>query len=525
MWTFFCLQPVCGGCGSTAGSEKMIVKNCGYTTYEQDIRALMQAFYPGEELLWTESLPADADLDEICQDIRRHTDRFEDKTEVKKALYQFFEERTGRRLPWGTLTGIRPVRIVEMLLQQGYSEEQAKLRIKEHFRVSEEKTDLMFRIYEQEKTVLGKLGPKQAFRSGFSIYIGIPFCPTRCLYCSFTSNPIAMWEERVGEYLDAMGKELRQIRHWMDADPDRRRLQTIYIGGGTPTALSGEALDRLMTMTEEIMGPSVMEDLCEVTVEAGRPDSITEAKLQVLKAHRTDRISVNPQTMQQKTLDLIGRAHTAAQTVESFRLAQSCGFDNINMDLIMGLPGENEDDVRKTLEIVEKLHPESLTVHTLAVKRSSRLSTEGKAWGGVERKGLDAGGMDEVGRMTAMGALSAERMGLLPYYLYRQKNMAGNRENVGYAAPGKECIYNILMMEEKHTVIGVGAGSSTKYVTYGLREEGPGTGQSGSAGPETGKPDSKIVRRFENIKNVREYLSRIDELLMKKESFLNIDNL
>ena len=568
------------------------IRNKAYTTYENDIRALVQSFFPGEqpaavtedgmEMHSKENTAAEdgflIDVDAVCKGCSRSEDRFLDKSLVKKALYLHLSGITGRELPWGTLTGIRPVRIVEMLLgTEDPGEEQGKAagsdpaleqtglsrvreRIRELFLVSEEKLDLMFSIYKKEQEVLARLdGAKPgafSYRDGYSIYIGIPFCPTRCLYCSFTSNPIELWEDRVDEYLEALKKELLQIRELME---QRRRegesagqiqnqtgypnagLQTVYIGGGTPTALSALGLDRLLTILEEVFGYEEFDidqkyrmpqgetkeetdrghraPVAELTVEAGRPDSITKEKLEVLKKHGVDRISVNPQTMHQKTLDLIGRRHTVEQTVEAYRLARRLGFDNINMDLIMGLPGEDLQDVRETLEKIGELRPDSLTVHALAVKRSSRLSTEGKAWGGVERKGLDAKGMDEAAAMTALGAETAGSLGLEPYYLYRQKNMAGNQDNVGYAAPGKECIYNILMMEEKHTVIGVGAGSSTKLVAYVLQD-----GTEAQNGSIAGAPVQKSVRRFENVKNIADYLDRIDEMIKKKAAFLEGKN-
>ena len=532
------------------------VINHNYITYENDIRALLQAFFPGQQLLWSADDAAGnaagegdrqsitVDVDAICDGCDRSRDRFIDKSLIKRVLYKHLAVMTGRLLPWGTLTGIRPVRIVEMMLAKGLDPDAAREEIRELFLVSEEKLDLMFSIHAREQEVLARLDAAR----GYSIYIGIPFCPTRCLYCSFTSNPVDRWEHRIDEYLEAMRRELEQIRALAGAAgenekapaaaaaetaageelPGRnriagRKLQTIYVGGGTPTALSAAELDKLLTMVEEIFGYETFErtlpedgpsdrgngkemirrvPVAELTVEAGRPDSITKEKLEVLRRHGVDRISINPQTMHQKTLDLIGRRHTVEQTVEAYRLARGMGFGNINMDLIIGLPGEDLEDVCETLRQIEVLHPDSLTVHALAVKRSSRLSTEGKAWGGVARKGLDDEGMDEVAEMTALGAATAAGLGLQPYYLYRQKNMAGNQDNVGYAAPGKECAYNILMMEEKHTVIGVGAGSSTKEVSYAL-------------GPSL----EKTVRRFENVRNIEDYLSRIGELLERKQAF------
>ena len=233
----------------------------------------------------------------------------------------------------------------------------------------------------------------------------------------------------------------------------------------------------------------------EYTIEAGRPDSINAAKLDIIKAHGAKRISVNPQSFNQKTLDAIGRRHTVKETIAAYELARSMGFDNINMDIIMGLPGENLDDVKHTLKVIEELRPDSLTVHALAVKRASRLSTEGKAWGGISRKGSspDSREADELAEMTELGAECARRLNMHPYYLYRQKNMAGNQDNVGYALTGKECIYNILMMEEKHSVYGIGAGASTKLVLH-------------KAEDNFAQNDKKRIIRTENVKNLNDYL-------------------
>ena len=536
------------------------IRNHTFSTYDNDIRALVNAFYPGVPIQFgteqvTESGRAAEteiflDIDSLkCEmepigesgagrDSGIITARFAEKTQLKKALYQRLLAQTGRSLPWGTLTGIRPVRILEMLEQQGLTPAEADSRLREQFLISADKIRLMKDIYRTEQEVLSRID----YRNTCSLYIGIPFCPTRCLYCSFTSNPIDLWADRVDLYVECLKREMqtlaaqREMQREIQATGARQNMQqemqalaaqradagthrdrsgfipalpisTVYIGGGTPTALTAAQLDRLLTEMEEIFciygnaGAAAAQPdvagktpLAELTVEAGRPDSITEEKLRVLKAHRVGRISINPQTFQQKTLDLIGRRHTVEETVRAYELARRLGFDNINMDLIMGLPGENLKDVEMTLAKVRELQPDNLTVHTLAVKRAARLSTEQKAWGGIERKGSspDAGEASEIACMTELGAECAAELGMHPYYLYRQKNMAGNQENVGYAKPGKESLYNILMMEEKHSVYGLGAGSSTKEVIYADRE--------------AVRPDGrKKVIRSDNPKSLKDY--------------------
>ncbi|MCQ2400686.1 MAG: coproporphyrinogen dehydrogenase HemZ [Lachnospiraceae bacterium] len=460
------------------------VKNDTYTAYEQDIRELLNAFFPGEEIL--PEGPSEAfsvDIDRLMDGTVLTGIRHEDKSVIKKNLYIYLNEKTGKKLPWGTLTGIKPVKLADKYLSTGIPEHDVERMLKDKYLISDEKCSLIMGIALKENSLLKGL----PLENGFSVYTGIPFCPTRCLYCSFTSNPIGLWKGRTGEYLNALRKEYESLTGLYHRKTGKNKLDpsTLYIGGGTPTALSADDLKVLMDIISEYVD---MDSLHEFTCEAGRPDSITMEKLNVLRNHGVNRISVNPQTMNQKTLDLIGRRHTVEETREAFSLARSAGFTNINMDLIMGLPGETKDDVAYTLSEIEKLRPESLTVHALAVKRAARLSTEHDPWTDYER----AEG-DEAALMTAMGAKCAKRMGMEPYYLYRQKNIAGNQENVGYCVPGKESLYNIIMMEEKQAVIGMGAGSTTKL-------------------------SSK--ERVENIKDLTQYLLRTDEVTDRKEKLL-----
>jgi oxygen-independent coproporphyrinogen-3 oxidase len=317
---------------------------------------------------------------------------------------------------------------------------------------------------------------------GYSLYIGIPFCPTTCLYCSFTSYPIHAYRSQVDTYLDCLIKEMEFTAECCKD----KVLDSVYIGGGTPTTLEPKQLDRLLTRLEELFDLSGVK---EFTVEAGRADSITEEKLRVIYAHGVTRISVNPQTMKQETLDIIGRKASVAQVEEAFLLARRVGFDNINMDLILGLPGEMEGDVQRTIDRVVRLAPDSLTVHSLAIKRASRLSR----W--IQENGVETlRNTDETMDIAAKGA---EKLGLVPYYLYRQKNMSGNFENVGYAREGKLGLYNILINEELQTIVALGAGSITKRV-YG---------------------DGRI-ERCENVKEVAQYIDRIDEMIERKRQLL-----
>ncbi len=393
---------------------------------------------------------------------------------LKQLIYQVLSARTGKELPWGTLTGIRPAKIAMGLLEQGKTQEQILQYMQDTYYLSSRKGQLCIEIAEREKELLSGIH----YRDGYSLYIGIPFCPTTCLYCSFTSYPISGWKERVSAYLSALEKELEAAAETFHGQiPD-----SVYIGGGTPTTLSPEELERLLSKLQSCFP---LERVQEFTVEAGRADSITREKLQVLKRYGVTRISVNPQTMREETLRLIGRQHTPEQVKRAFYLARECGFDNINMDLILGLPGEGEEDVRYTVEEVGKLGPDSLTVHSLAVKRASRLSR----WIAENKVSVT----QNTDAMVDIAAQAAAAMGMQPYYLYRQKNISGNFENVGYARPGCYGLYNILMMEEKQSIVALGAGSISKRLY----------------------PDGRI-ERCENVKELALYIEKIEEMTERK---------
>lgn len=407
-----------------------------------------------------------------------YQDRIRTKNRLKQTLYRVLSDYTHTTLPWGTLTGIRPTKIPMAFLEEGREVEWIRSYMKQTYFASDEKIDLSIEIAGRELALLNRLDTGE----GYSLYIGIPFCPSTCLYCSFTSYPLGKWAARMDEYLDALDKEIVFTSEAFRG----KKLNTVYIGGGTPTTLSAKQLDRLLTRLEQSFDFS---HLLEYTVEAGRPDSITREKLAVLRQHGITRISINPQTMKQATLDLIGRHHTVEQTVESFWLARSLGFDNINMDLIVGLPEENLSDVQSTMEQLKRLEPDSITVHSLAIKRAARLRMHWEEYGNLTNTNTW-----EIIDLTARYAREA---GLLPYYLYRQKNMAGNFENVGYARAGKEGLYNILIMEEKQTIVALGAGSITKRVY----------------------PDGRI-ERCENVKDVALYMEKIDEMIERKRKLL-----
>lgn len=442
--------------------------------FEYDIRGLLMAFYPGEELVKN---PVEKPELVILIPDAGDGERTERKNRLKRRLYRELSARTGKILPWGTLTGIRPTKIAMGKLEDGLTAEEIRAFLQNEYLVGEEKSSLAVEIAFREKEILKNID----YEEGYSLYIGIPFCPTTCLYCSFTSYPMTKWEPRMGEYLDALFQEI----DWTAERFRKKKLNTIYIGGGTPTSLSPELLDRLL---KKICESFDFRDLQEFTVEGGRPDSITRRKLEVLKSYPVTRISINPQTMRQETLRRIGRRHTVEAIEEAFLLAREIGFDNINMDIILGLPEETPEDVEYTVRRIEALRPDSLTVHSLAVKRASRLKME------AEGTVVAGGTQEESEAMMAAAAAGAKRMGLYPYYLYRQKNMAGNLENVGFAAPEKAGIYNILIMEEKQSIVALGAGPVSKRIY----------------------PDGRI-ERSDNVKDVNLYMEKTGEMIERKE--------
>ncbi len=494
----------------------MILLEFNDAEQENDSRVMLKAFFPEAKIVTSIPENADeapelfvqvrvirqelagsdnADCDRLIRiyfhrDSTDRWDEYEDEAQqmasgkkearnvFKRMMYDMLKKLTGRELPWGTLTGVRPTKIVYTLLEEGKNDREIKDYLKKEYYVSEKKGDLAIKVASNEKRLLEKID----YNNGYSLYAGIPFCPTTCLYCSFTSYPLAVWKDRVDTYVDAMLKELEFTSRLMKD----KKLDTFYMGGGTPTTLEPEQLDRVLSFFEEHFDTTGLK---EYTIEAGRPDSITRDKLLIMKKHGVDRISINPQTMNDDTLKLIGRHHTVEQIKEAFTLARECGFDNINMDLIIGLPGETRGHIERTMREVALLAPDSLTVHSLAIKRAARLNIFWEKY-----KDYAMVNTDDIINMTADCAAA---MGMEPYYLYRQKNMAGNFENVGYSKPGREGIYNILIMEEKQTIMAVGAGASTKVVF----------------------PEENRIERVENVKDVTTYIENIDEMIDRKRRF------
>ena len=389
----------------------------------------------------------------------------------KQTLYDLLRGMTGIRPPWGSLTGVRPTHLMLEALSEGLSPEAAVSRLVSDFDVSPSRAALLAEIAE----VQGSLPrPGDAW---MDVYIGIPFCTTRCAYCSFSSGEIGDGS-LVAPYMAALAREMRACADILRNSG--RKLRALYVGGGTPTALPQGAFEQLLSETVSCF-PGAME----YTVEAGRPDTLTREKLRAIRQAGIGRISINPQTMNDRTLEIIGRAHTAQQVRDAYALARGESIGHINMDVIAGLPGESEKDFALTMNEARKLKPESLTVHTLAIKRSSRMS--------LENHPLPDGEM--TSRMVEAGRETAREMGMSPYYLYKQKFMAGNLENTGYALPGHACLYNVDIMEETSHILAMGAGGISKRIW----------------------PEEGHITRAPNVSSIRDYLTRTDEMIRRKE--------
>lgn len=390
------------------------------------------------------------------------------KNVVLRVFLSVLQEYTNIVQKWGVLTGIRPTKLLHMKLQAGKTKEEAHQELKEQYLITDDKIQLMQDIVDRQLAAVPDL---HELSGEVSIYIGIPFCPTKCAYCTFPAYAINGRQGSVNSFLGGLHYEMREIGKWLKEN--NIKITTVYYGGGTPTSITAEEMDMLYEEMYESF-PDV-KNIREITVEAGRPDTITADKLKVLQKWNIDRISVNPQSYTQETLKAIGRHHTVEETVGKFHLSREMNMNNINMDLIIGLPNEGVTEFSHTLKESQKLLPESLTVHTLSFKRASEMTQNKRKYKVADRY--------EISQMMDMATEWTKENGYKPYYLYRQKNILGNLENVGYAFPGQESIYNIMIMEEKQTIIGLGCGASSKFVH-----------------PKTG-----VITRFANPKDPKSY--------------------
>lgn len=403
---------------------------------------------------------------------------------LKLALYKAIQQATGREYPWGALTGMRPSKLAKQLLEQGRSPSEAKRYLIRRYGVKPERCDLALSAAQYGISVKNQIRGNE-----ISLYVSIPFCPSRCSYCSFVSHEIGRSAELIGPYLQQLLKEIS-----LKGDLVRElgfEISSVYIGGGTPTSLSADQLDELMQALRRAFN---LEEVREYTVEAGRPDTITREKLAALKRNGCDRIAVNPQSMRTDVLKRCGRSHTAEETLEAFRLAREVGFRCINMDTIAGLPGDSAEGFRDTISRLLLLAPENITIHTLALKKGSDFKS----------MGVQSGEQTEVVSMLDIGMELLYNNGYRPYYLYRQKYMAASLENTGWTRPGYESFYNISIMEELQTILSLGAGGVTKLVRIP-------TGDTPSPGGKISESGRDILR-ISNPKYPREYIGAVPDI-------------
>ncbi|HEX2985866.1 MAG TPA: coproporphyrinogen dehydrogenase HemZ [Caproiciproducens sp.] len=471
-------------------------------SFQYEMENLCRIFYPYQKIIVTQKIVDDkiavytgmrvqAGKTVLCARLkteayyREYSDTlsFDDAANEKEQerrmailLFRLLCECCGYTPKWGILTGVRPVKLLRMLTQK-MGEKEALEYFKSAYLVSDEKTGLCRETMLNEGKILKRSRPES-----FSLYISIPFCPSRCSYCSFISSSVEQTAKLIPSYLELLCKEIEHTGKI--AAELGLRLESAYIGGGTPTTLSAEQLELLLKTVNACFDFSYCK---EFTVEAGRPDTITQEKLVSLKNGGTSRISINPQTLNDRVLKTIGRRHTTQQTLSAFSLARKLDFQNINMDLIAGLPDDTEESFQSTLDQVIDLAPESITVHTLALKRSARMYQD-------ENKPFNHDA-EAVGRMLDYSDRLLLQSGYVPYYLYRQSRMVGNLENTGWAKPGFESPYNVYIMDETHTILACGAGASSKVKD----------------------PGSDRLERIFNFKYPYEYINRFEEMITRKD--------
>lgn len=460
--------------------------------YRYDVYQMFNIYYPLEEIKFEDEGNYIVNIDIENKNIYfKYNEFYKEssigeniKEDIKRLVFSSLNEITGDYYPWGILVGIRPSKIALKYLEEGKSEEEIVEIFKNKHLASKEKALLCIDVAKKEKKLVNK------DEKNIAIYIGMAFCPTRCFYCSFTANAIGSSKKLVNPYLEALSYEINEIKKYINEKD--LNIESVYFGGGTPTAVNNEEFEFIM---KEIYNSFIKDrNILEFTVECGRPDSITLEKLQTMKKYDTTRISINPQTMNDDTLKMIGRGHTSQDVIDKFNLARSLGFDDINMDMIIGLPGEGLKEVKYTSSEILKLKPDSLTIHGLSLKRASILYENF-----ILKKGIQIKKQEELSLMYEESQSLAKELNISPYYMYRQKNMVGNMENLGYSKEGKECLYNIQMIEDKQTIIALGADAVSKVVF--LEED--------------------KIERFGNVKDIKEYTNRIKEMVEGKIKLLD----
>ncbi len=460
--------------------------------YRYDVYQIFNLFYPyyaiefGEEESNFKVIVEDSCiiLESAGKNLEKTFKEAVTKQHIKREIFKFLKDITNKELPWGTLVGIRPSKIALDMMKDGYDNESIIKHFKEHYLASEDKAQLCIDVAAREESFVNH------DKNLVSVYVGMAFCPTRCVYCSFASNPIGGNKRLVEPYVECLKQEIAAIADYIKQKD--LRVQCVYFGGGTPTSVDEETFYGVM---KEIYDDIIVQfSPEEFTVECGRPDSITEKKLRTMKEFKVNRISINPQTMNDDTLKFIGRNHNSRDVIEKFNLARNLGFDNINMDIIVGLPGEGLKEIKHTLDLIKKLNPDNLTVHGMSIKRASKLHEEI-----VLKNAIKIAEQEELNKMYEATTIMAEELDMKPYYMYRQKNMVGNMENIGYSKKNKESIYNIQIIEEKQTILAAGADAVTKVVFL----------------------DENRLERFADVKDIREYVKRLPEMVEKKVELLN----
>lgn len=406
--------------------------------------------------------------------IKDNLEKKEIKNKIKKSVYELLSEISEINVPWGILTGIRPSKVVHEMMDKNFDEIKIKNILKNNYKMEDSKIKLIYDITKSERKYLYPLDKEK-----YSIYISIPFCPTTCLYCSFPSCNVKIYKDKINYYVNLLLKEIDTVSKYIDRD----KISTVYIGGGTPTAISVRELDSIINKIYSIFSKDKIK---EFTVEAGRPDTINDEYLKMFRDNKIDRISINPQTMNDKTLKIIGRNHKSIDIENIYYKAREIGNYKINMDIIVGLPSEGINEIKNSMEKIKIMNPDNLTVHTLSVKKGSRFKDTMDSYE-VEEENI-------IENMLDITREYGDMMNMKPYYLYRQKQSMGNFENIGYSKKDTECIYNILMMEERETILAFGMGAVSK-IFY---------------------PDTMKIKRVPNVKSLEEYINRNDEMIERK---------
>lgn len=461
--------------------------------YRYDVYHMFNVFYSLTEIRFVEyecDFEVNIEEDSMYMKSSKLFKRYEingsepKREQIRRYMFIYLTLITKKDMPWGTLIGIRPTKIAQDLISEGYKRDEVLSYYKSKYLASEEKANLCYDVAKFDFSVI------KADNKNIGIYIDMPFCPTRCLYCSFASSPVKKSRKFIPLYVMAIEHEINEVSKYIKRKG--LNIESIYFGGGTPTSIDDENFESILrTVYENFIDK---HNIKEFTIECGRPDSLSSEKFRIMKTYGVTRISINPQTMNDKTLKVIGRTHSSSDVIEKFNEARKFGFDNINMDIIVGLPGEGLEEMRHTSDAIYDLSPENITIHDLCIKRGSRLHE-----GLVLNKKFEVQTQEVLNSMFLEVNRLSKRLDMHPYYMYRQKNMLSNMENTGYSKNGFESIYNVQMIEDKQTIIGFGADAVTKAVFL----------------------NENRIERFSNVKDAKGYVDRIDEMIKNKINLLD----